>query len=106
MERSLLPLAPDRTRMASTISRAFPIAGAKGWFISVIRPVVGQPASFAVLTNACASLVAWIKSVMKAPDPHFMSKTKPFNPEASFFDNIDAVIRSKLSTVEVTSLIA
>ena len=74
--------------------------------MSVIRPVVGQPASFAVLTKACASLVAWFKSVMNAPDPHLISKTKPSNPEASFFDKIEAVIRSKLSTVDVTSLTA
>jgi hypothetical protein len=43
---------------------------------------------------------------MNAPDPHFISKTKPSKPAASFFDNIEAVIRSKLSTVDVTSLTA
>jgi hypothetical protein len=43
---------------------------------------------------------------MKAPDPHFTSRTSASNPADSFFDRIDAVIRSMLSTVDVTSRIA
>ncbi len=43
---------------------------------------------------------------MKAPDPHFTSSTSASSPAASFFDRIEAVIRSMLSTVPVTSRIA
>ena len=40
---------------------------------------------------------------MKAPEPNFTSMTRPWRPAASFFDRIEAVIRSMDSTVAVTS---
>jgi hypothetical protein len=42
---------------------------------------------------------------MKAPEPHFTSSTSASSPAASFFDRIDAVIRSMLHR-PVTSRIA
>jgi hypothetical protein len=43
---------------------------------------------------------------MKAPVPSFTSSTSASRPAASFFERIDAVIRSIDSTVPVTSRIA
>jgi hypothetical protein len=43
---------------------------------------------------------------MNAPLPHFISRTSASKPAASFFESIDAVIRSTDSTVAVTSRIA
>ena len=43
---------------------------------------------------------------MKAPVPSLTSSTSASRPAASFFDRIEAVIRSIDSTVAVTSRIA
>ena len=43
---------------------------------------------------------------MKAPEPDFTSMTRPSRPAASFFDRIEAVMRSIDSTVAVTSRMA
>ena len=43
---------------------------------------------------------------MKAPEPNFTSMTRPSSPAASFFDKIEAVMRSMDSTVAVTSRMA
>ena len=42
-------------------------------------------------------------SFIKAPLPVFTSSTKPSKPPANFLDKIEAVIKSMLSTVDVTS---
>jgi hypothetical protein len=43
---------------------------------------------------------------MKAPEPNFTSITKPCSPADSFFDRMEAVMRSMDSTVAVTSRMA
>ena len=43
---------------------------------------------------------------MNAPEPHLTSRISASRPAASFLDRIDAVIRSTLGTVPVTSRIA
>ena len=43
---------------------------------------------------------------MKAPEPVLTSRTSASRPAASFFDRIEAVIRSINSTVAVTSRMA
>ena len=55
---------------------------------------------------AIAGATASASVFMNAPDPHFTSSTSPSSPAASFFDRIDAVMRSMLSTVPDTSRIA
>ncbi len=80
-----------------------PAAGASGWLMSVKSARLGQPAPVAVSTSARASATASSSRAMKAPEPAFTSSTSPSSPAASFFDRIDAVIRSTLSTVPVTS---
>ena len=50
--------------------------------------------------------LAALGDFIKAPLPHLTSKIRPCNPAASFLDRIEAVIKSRLSTVEVTSRIA
>ena len=74
--------------------------------MSEITAAVRQPDSFAVVTSASASDLASCMVFMKAPDPILTSSTRPSSPAASFLDRIDAVMRSRLSTVEVTSRIA
>ena len=46
------------------------------------------------------------RSIMKAPEPVFTSRTRPPSPAASFFDRIDAVMSGIDSTVAVTSRMA
>ena len=60
----------------------------------------------ATVARLVASALASSRVAMKAPLPHFTSSTNPSSPAASFFDRIEAVIRSMLSTVPVTSRIA
>ena len=101
------PALPSHsTCITSTNSSALPKAGAKGWFISLISAIVLHPAWPAVRTSDCARTRAWSGVFINAPLPHFTSKISPSNPAANFFDKIDAVIRSRLSTVEVTSRMA
>ena len=95
--------APVKTRITSATSSALPRLGTSGWFMSLITAVVGQPAAVAVLLSAWANARACVSSFMNAPEPTLTSSTKPSSPAASFFDRIDAVIRSSESTVEVTS---
>ncbi len=89
--------------ITTAISSALPAAEASGWFISVISAAVLQPAPLAVLTRDNASARASSSVSMNAPVPTFTSKISESSPAASFFDRIDAVIRSTLSTVDVTS---
>ena len=96
-------LCPVRTRITSATSSALPRLGTKGWLMSLITAVVRHPLAFAVLVNAVASACACARSFIKAPLPTLTSNTKPSSPAASFFDRIDAVIKSRLSTVEETS---
>ena len=74
--------------------------------MSVISALVMQPAPCAVLTSDRASASARSGVFMNAPEPHFTSSTSASSPAASFFDRIDAVIRSIDSTVPDTSRIA
>ena len=97
---------PDNTSMQIATSSALPNAGAKGSSISVISAAVGQPAPLATSTKARAKAVASLWVFINAPEPTFTSKTSPCRPADSFFDKIEAVIRSTLSTVPVTSRIA
>ncbi len=92
-----------KTRITSATSNALPSAGAKGWFISLITAVVRQPAALAVFVSAFAKPRACAMSFIKAPLPVLTSKTKPSKPPANFLERIEAVIRSMLSTVDVTS---
>ena len=91
--------------MTSITSSALPAAVASGWLMSVISAVVMQPAPCAVATRARARALASSIVFMKAPEPTFTSSTSPSSPAASFLDRIEAVIRSMLSTVPVTSRI-
>mmetsp|Transcript_29671 Transcript_29671/g.58772 ORF Transcript_29671/g.58772 Transcript_29671/m.58772 type:complete len:289 (+) Transcript_29671:6213-7079(+) len=97
------PLVPQSTSMHSATSSALPSDGARGWLISEINALVGQPAKLAVLTKESAKASASSRVFINAPLPTFTSSTKPCSPAASFLDRIDAVIRSRLSTVPVTS---
>ena len=92
--------------MTSITSSALPAEEASGWFMSVISAVVRHPAPLAVETSEPASASASSMLFMKAPLPTFTSSTRASSPAASFFDRIEAVIRSMLSTVAVTSRIA
>ncbi len=74
--------------------------------MSVISAAVRRPAPSATVTMLSASALASSSPVMKAPEPCLTSITRPWSPAASFFDRIDAVIRSRDSTVPVTSRIA
>ena len=105
MDKSLnRPFAdPARTSKAARTSNALPKAGASGAFISEIMAEVLQPAAFAVSTKDFAKSRASAGVCINAPLPHFTSNTNPCNPAANFFDRIEAVIKSKLSTVPVTS---
>ncbi len=46
------------------------------------------------------------REAAKAPVPVLTSITRPFNPAASFFDRMEAVISGMDSTVPVTSRMA
>ncbi len=98
--------SPVRKRTAFAISSALPAADASGSFMSVISARVGQPAPFATSTRLRASARASSSVAMNAPDPHLMSRISASSPAASFFDRIEAVIRSIDSTVAVTSRMA
>jgi hypothetical protein len=74
--------------------------------MSVRRALVGRPAPFATSTRLSASARASSALLMKAPEPNFTSMTRPWRPAASFFERIDAVMRSIDSTVAVTSRMA
>jgi hypothetical protein len=74
--------------------------------MSVRSATVRHPAPFAVSTRERASARASSWVAMKAPEPVLTSRTRASRPAASFFDRIEAVMRSMLSTVEVTSRIA
>ena len=74
--------------------------------MSVISARVGQPAPVATSTSASASARASCSVAMKAPEPVFTSRTSASRPAASFFDRIEAVMRSIDSTVPVTSRMA
>ena len=104
--RAVLTDVPVRVSITSVTSSALPAAVAKGCDISVISAVVMQPAPWAVVTRARAKASACSSVFIKAPEPHFTSKTSASNPAASFLDRIEAVIRSMLSTVPVTSRMA
>ena len=62
--------------------------------MSVISARVGQPAPFATSTSARASARASSRLAMKAPEPDFTSRISASSPAASFFDRIEAVMRS------------
>ena len=79
--------------------RALPAALASGASMSVISATVRRPAPFATATMLSASARASRRLAMKAPEPCFTSMTSPSSPAASFFDRIEAVIRSRDSTV-------
>ena len=74
--------------------------------MSVRSALVGRPAPLATRTRLSASALASASLSMKAPEPNFTSMTRPSSPAASFFDRIDAVMRSIDSTVAVTSRMA
>ena len=74
--------------------------------MSVMKAVVRQPAPFAVSTRAWARRGALSGFFRIAPEPDFTSSTSASSPAASFFDKIDAVIRSIDSTVPDSSRIA
>jgi hypothetical protein len=59
-----------------------------------------------VSTSERASARASSIVAMKAPEPALTSSTSASSPAASFFDRMEAVMRSIDSTVEVTSRIA
>ena len=98
--------SPRRKRAAFATSSPLPAAVASGSFMSVTSARVAHPAPVDTSTSACASARAASTSAMKAPFPALTSSTSPSSPAASFFDRIDAVIRSSDSTVPVTSRIA
>ncbi len=74
--------------------------------MSVMKAEVRQPAPFAVSTRAWARRPALSAFFRMAPDPALTSRTSASSPAASFFDRIDAVIRSIDSTVPDSSRIA
>ena len=74
--------------------------------MSVISAAVRRPAPSATVTMLSARARASGRPTMKAPEPCLTSITSPSSPAASFFDRIEAVIRSRDSTVPVTSRIA
>ena len=92
--------------IASRTSTALPAVVPSTWFMSVTSACVGRPAPTATSTRLRAKVSAVAASVQKAPLPSFTSITSASSPAASFFDRIDAVIRSILSTVADTSRIA
>ncbi len=98
--------SPFSARITSATSSALPSDAASGWFMSVTTAEVRQPAALAVPTSACANARASSPVFMKAPLPAFTSSTSASGDAASFLDRIEAVIRSRLSTVAVTSRIA
>ncbi len=95
-------------RMASASATSFilPTAKPRGASIRVTRAHALRPAAREPVTSESASALASSKVFMKAPLPHFTSKTSVCAPSASFFDRIDAVIRGIDATVPVTSLSA
>ena len=79
---------------------------ASGSFMSVTSARVRQPAPFATCVRLPASASASSSVAMKAPVPTLTSRTSASRPAASFFERIEAVIRSIDSTVPVTSRMA
>ena len=72
----------------------------------VIRAFVLQFDAFAIETKLSANFFACFILAINAPLPTLTSRIRFFIPEASFFEIIDAVIKSTESTVLVTSLVA
>ena len=97
---------PHKNSNAFFISSELPATGARGCSISVRSAAVLQPVPFAPLTKERASVRASEGSLINAPFPILTSRTKPSKPAASFFERMEAVIRSILSTVEVISRMA
>ena len=97
---------PASTSMASRVSSALPATEASGASMSVINATVGRPAPRATATRLSASSRAASSEGRKAPEPTLTSRTRPVSPAASFFDRIEGVMRSSVSTVAVTSRIA
>ena len=78
----------------------------RGSFILVIRARAFFPIALAVPTRLTAKASASLKVFIKAPFPHFTSKTRASEPSATFFERILEVISGTDSTVAVTSRIA
>ena len=74
--------------------------------MSVMSAVVLTPAPLATRTMLSASSREASNVSMKAPLPVFTSITRPWSPDASFLDRIEAVISGMDSTVAVTSRMA
>ena len=98
--------APTRKSIASCTSKALPALRPSTWFMSVTRAVAGSPRPPATCTRLRANSVAWPRSAMKAPLPHFTSSTRPCRPAASFLLRMLAMIKGIDSTVAVTSRMA
>ena len=89
--------------IASSASSALPHARPSGRSIAVSSATVGQPRSSPSSIMVFARVSERSASVMNAPLPCFTSRTRPFNPSASFLDMMLAAIRGTHSTVAVTS---
>ena len=92
-----------RASIAVITSSALPQEVAAGCDISVKMAEVITPFACPVSTRACARARAAAAFAVKAPDPVLTSRTRASMPSANFLDRIDATIRSRLSTVPVTS---
>ncbi len=90
--------------MASSTSKAFPIAKPNGWSISEITAIVLRPICFPIETISVANSLADSVFFMKAPSPTLTSKTIASAPEAIFLLIMLDAIKETLSTVAVTSL--
>ena len=97
---------PVRMATDSATSTALPAVRPSTWFISVINARVAIPAPLPTATKLCAKARAVSGVSANAPLPNFTSRIRDCTPAASFLDRIEAVIRSMLSTVPVTSRIA
>ena len=72
--------------------------------MSVTNADAFLPAARAPPTRARARAVASSRVCMKAPEPHFTSKTSVPAPSASFFERMEETMSGMDETVPVTSL--
>ena len=94
---------PANTSRVSLISSEFPTVNPRGTSMAVTSAVVFTPARLPKSTMVLASKVAFLGSLMNAPEPVFTSSTNALVPSAIFLLIIDEAINGIASTVPVTS---
>ena len=94
---------PESTSTASWTSRAFPMWVPRGISILVISAATFLPQALPISTMAWARARPSASVFIKAPEPHFTSRTMLRAPAASFLDITDDAIKGRESTVAVTS---